>query len=118
MVVLAIAVLGVQLLAPAGFNLSNTLGDGMVLQRGNATLVWGFGDTVGETITTTFLGHVLSPPAQVDTAGVWRQALPQVAESEVPTTLSFKGSSGSTAQLKDVLIGDVFLCSGVRLSSS
>ena len=31
---LAIAALGAQLLAPAAFNLSNTLGDGMVLQRG------------------------------------------------------------------------------------
>jgi hypothetical protein len=45
---------------------------------------------------------------------VWRQALPEAAESTVPTTLSFKGSRGSTVQLRDVLIGDVFLCSGVR----
>ena len=36
------------------FNLSNTLGDGMVLQRTQAATVWGFGDP-GVTVTTTFL---------------------------------------------------------------
>ena len=119
MVALAVAALGARLLlAPAAFNLSNTLGDRMVLQRGNATVVWGFGDTVGEAVTTTFRGAALSPPARVDSHGVWRQALPEVAASAIPTTLAFKGSGGGTAQLKDVLIGDVFLCSGVRHCAS
>jgi hypothetical protein len=100
-------------LVPSAFNLSNTLGDGMVLQRGNATVVWGFGDS-GETVTTTFRGAALSPPATVDSAGIWRQTLPTIQASTTPTTLLFKGSGGGSAQLKDVLVGDVFLCSGVR----
>ena len=100
-------------LVPSAFNLSNTLGDGMVLQRGNATVVWGFGDS-GETVTTTFRGVALSPPATVDSAGIWRQTLPTIQASTTPTTLLFKGSGGGSAQLKDVLVGDVFLCSGVR----
>ena len=100
-------------LVPSAFNLSNTLGDGMVLQRGNATVVWGFGDS-GETVTTTFRGAALSPSATVDSAGIWRQTLPTIQASTTPTTLLFKGSGGGSAQLKDVLVGDVFLCSGVR----
>eukprot|EP01046_Picozoa_sp_COSAG06_P080202 COSAG06_NODE_27528_length_591_cov_1.158537_1_plen_164_part_01 len=103
-------------LVPSAFNLSNTLGDGMVLQRGNAAVVWGFGDS-GETVTTTFRGAALSPPATVDSAGIWRQTLPTIQASTTPTTLLFKGSGGGSTQLKDVLVGDVFLCSGVRAPS-
>ena len=112
------AVLLVHAVLPSAFNLSNTLGDGMVLQRHNGlgspnTVIWGFGEP-GETVTTTFQGVALLPPATVDSASIWRQALPILQANSTPTTLLFKGSGGGSAQLKDVLVGDVFLCSGVR----
>ena len=44
--------------------------------------------------------------------GVWRVKLPATAATKTPATISFKGSDGSTASLKDVLFGDVILCSG------
>ena len=91
------------------FNLSNTLGDGMVLQRTQAATVWGFGDP-GVTVTTTFLGSTLQTTVGQD--GVWRQALPPQKATATPTTLSFAGSDGGTAQLRDVLFGDVYLCGG------
>ena len=100
-----------MLLAPlcGAFNLSNTLGDGMVLQRTQAATVWGFGDP-GVTVTTTFLGATLQTTVGGD--GVWRQALPPQKATATPTTLSFAGSDGGTAELRDVLFGDVYLCGG------
>ena len=95
----------------SGFTLSNTLGDDMVLQRHpKAAVVWGFGDA-GVTVTTTFLGQAL-PPATVGADGVWRQVLPAQPATTTPTTISFSGTDGGRAELKDVLFGDVFLCSG------
>jgi sialate O-acetylesterase len=98
--------------ASAGhFNLSNTLGDTMVLQREpQQAVVWGFGDA-GVSVTTTFMGKQL-PAAKVDATGTWRVSLPATAASKVPTTITFAGSDGGSASLKDVLFGDVFLCSG------
>lgn len=98
--------------ASAGhFNLSNTLGDTMVLQREpQQAVVWGFGDA-GVSVTTTFMGKQL-PAAKVDATGTWRVSLPATAASKVPTTITFAGSDGGSVSLKDVLFGDVFLCSG------
>jgi hypothetical protein len=99
------------------FNLSNTLGDTMVLQREpQQAVVWGFGDA-GVSVTTTFMGKQL-PAAKVDATGTWRVSLPATAASKAPTTITFAGSDGSKASLKDVLFGDVFLCSGVRVPHS
>ena len=56
------------------FNLSNTLGDGMVLQRApQSAVVWGFG-TPGAKISLDFSGESLS--AVVDGNSTWRMTLP------------------------------------------
>ena len=72
LLVLIVAVVLMVEPARASFNLSNTLGDGMVLQRDSAsTVVWGFG-APGSKITT----HVASnPPVNtiVGADGIWRQ---------------------------------------------
>ena len=92
------------------FNLSNTLGDGMVLQREpQAAVVWGFGDA-GVNISTTFDGKDLG--AMVGTDGIWRISLPPTPASKEGTTLTFHGSEGTTITLNSVLFGDVYLCSG------
>ena len=87
-----------SLAASGAFQLSNTLGDGMVLQRApKAAVVFGLG-TPGETVTTTFKGAAL-PAAVVGADGVWRQALPPTVASKDATTISFAGSSGGSAVL-------------------
>lgn len=92
--------------AAATFNLSNTLGDGMVLQRGSA-LVWGFGQP-GSTITTTMVSKSLSSVVGADS--IWRQAL-AMSESKTPTDIMF--TDGHTnLTLAGVLFGDVYICSG------
>jgi len=97
--------------ARASFNLSNTLGDGMVLQRDSAsTVVWGFG-APGSKITT----HVASnPPVNtiVGADGIWRQALPSTPASTAPTDIAFSDGAGTNLTLRGVLFGDVYICSG------
>ena len=48
----------------------------------------------------------------MDAQGVWRVALPPQPATATPATIALSGSDGSTASLKDVLFGDVILCSG------
>ena len=109
---LALALLAAPASAPraSAFELSNTLGDHMVLQRDDATSqVWGFADP-GDVVTTTLAGHRLVSTTDKD--GVWRQRLPEHPASLVPETISFSSSSGASARLRDVLWGDVYLCGG------
>eukprot|EP01052_Picozoa_sp_SAG31_P000329 SAG31_NODE_10_length_40133_cov_27.863041_15_plen_644_part_00 len=95
-----------------GFNLSNTLGNGMVLQRApSAAVVWGFASP-GLSVTTTFHGKALLPPVQVGEDGIWRQVLPPTKANKTPTTIIFVASDGSVLSLKRVMFGDVFICSG------
>ena len=96
--------------AHATFNLSNTLGDGMVLQRApHSAVVWGFAEAPTSTITATFGSQKLT--AAVGSDGVWRMKLPPTPATTKPTTLVFTDGA-STVVLADVLFGDVFLCSG------
>lgn len=98
--------------AAGNLTLSNALGDEMVLQRAPGTsVVWGFG-TPGVAVSTTFLGAELTPPAIIDADGVWRQTLPPTAPLASATTIMFNASDGGSARLRDVLFGDVLLCSG------
>lgn len=90
--------------------LSATLGDHMVLQRApQQAIVWGH-TTPNATVTTTFDSKSLISTA--GTNGTWRQILPATKASKKPYTLTFKSSSGETANLKDVLFGDVYICGG------
>ena len=92
------------------FRVSNTLGDGMVLQRApSAAVVWGFG-TPGASVVTTFNGASLS--SKVGEDGIWRQTLSPTSATKTPRNISFKASDGGVAALHNVIFGDVFFCSG------
>jgi sialate O-acetylesterase len=91
---------------PTTLQLSNTLSDGMVLQRSPAAaMVWGFAPPAVH-VTTTFGTHTLN--AITDITGVWRQELPPTNATKVEQTLLFNSSAGSTTLR--VLYGEVFLC--------
>jgi sialate O-acetylesterase len=98
-------------LAARGFNLSNTLGDGMVLQRApQAAIVWGFG-AAGSSVAASLDGEPL-PAVFTGSDSIWRVQLPPMPARSEPSTISFVSSDGDHASLRDVLFGDVFLCSG------
>lgn len=102
--------------AEAKVKLPALISDGMVLQRGQPIKVWGTADA-GENVQITFSKK--STPATVtgtklknsystttDAEGKWSIALPPL-KAGGPYTLQV-----NDIELKDILVGDVWLCSG------
>ena len=81
---------------------------GMVLQRGKPIPVWGKADA-GESVTILFNKKQYTTTA--DAEGKWRIDLPKM-KAGGPFTLEVRGTNGEVREYKDVLIGDVWLCSG------
>ena len=81
---------------------------GMVLQRGKPIPVWGKADT-GETVTILFNKKQYTSTA--DSEGRWRIDLPKM-KAGGPFVLEVRGEKGEVREYTDVLVGDVWLCSG------
>ncbi len=82
--------------------------DHAVLQRDRAVEIWG---TAGasEQLTVTIAGQSVVTAA--DAKGNWRVRLPPM-KAGGPHQLSVTNKAGETQTLNDLLIGDVYLCSG------
>ena len=80
--------------------------DNMVLQRGEADAVWGW-TAPGQTVTVSLNGKTASAIAGTD--GKWTAKIGPF-KAGGPYTLTVKGTQTVTRQ--NVLIGDVWLCSG------
>ncbi len=80
--------------------------DDMVLQRDHADPVWGWA-APGQTVTVSLNGQTVSAVAGPD--GKWTAAIGPLAAGG-PYTLSVAGPQ--TVTLKNVMVGDVWLCSG------
>jgi sialate O-acetylesterase len=80
--------------------------DGMVLQRNMPIPVWGWAQP-GETVHVTFLGVNYSAVADADRK--WSVKL-KPAKAGGPFDMTISG--GSTITLHNILIGDVWFCSG------
>ena len=102
---IALSVAGVQT-AQAEIKLPNIFSDHMVLQQGQENNIWGKGDA-GETVTISISDKTVTTKA--DDKGDWKAKLPALGLGQ-PLTLKVSGSS--TVEIKDVLIGEVWICSG------
>ena len=94
----------------SSFSIHNVYGDHMVLQRGKPIRIAGTA-TPGLGITGFFLGHEATAVADAD--GEWIVEFPP-ANSGGPYTLSVECdcSAQSRIELHDILVGDVWFCSG------
>jgi len=81
--------------------------DHAVLQREAVVPIWGTARR-GEKITVTFRGQALATKADRD--GNWRVNLAPMPAQPYPADLVIDGSN--TVTLRDILVGDVWLCSG------
>jgi sialate O-acetylesterase len=81
--------------------------DHAVLQREKIVPVWGRADP-GEKVTVTFGAQKLD--ATADAAGRWSVKLSPMPASSTPADLVAKGRN--TITVRDVLVGEVWLCSG------
>ncbi len=91
----------------ADVRLPGVFGDHMVIQQKMKIKVWGWADE-GEAVTVT-LGDQ-SATTKADDAGKWQVQLPSMTATNQPLILTVKGNN--TIEIKDVLIGEVWLCSG------
>lgn len=82
--------------------------DHVVLQRGLKVPIWGW-TTPGATVTVRFAGQTKTAVAQAD--GKWMVHLNALRASAEPRTLEVSSSDQNVA-VPDVLVGDVWLCSG------
>jgi len=96
----AVSVGGADVTLPAMFS------DHMVVQRGVAPPVWGWADP-GEEVNVS-LGEQAKTVA-ADAAGTWSVEFPAM-EAGGPYTLKVQGKN--TIEVVDVLVGEVWLCSG------
>jgi sialate O-acetylesterase len=94
----------------AEVKLASPFTDHMVLQRGMKVPVWGTADS-GEKVSVEFAGQKQSVKADAD--GKWRINLDSMRASDKGRTLIVTGSATkATIKCEDVLVGEVWLCSG------
>jgi len=91
----------------AELKLPAIVGDHMVLQQKQTDLIWGW-DTPGTKVTVTFAGQDYSGTAGSD--GKWTVKLAPMPANSTPQTLAISGTS--RREIQDVLIGEVWMCSG------
>ena len=92
--------------AAAQVRLPRLVSDGMVLQRDADVAVWGWARP-GEVVAVSFLGK--NYRATTGPAGQWRVQLPRLQPGG-PFEMNIAASNQLT--IKNILVGDVWLCSG------
>ena len=109
---LALALLSMSAARAQGNNgtplLHTLFQDHAVLQRDQPLRIWGR-TLPGETVSITFAGK--RAHGRADEAGRWEVKLPAL-KAGGPHTLTASSSGGARQTVSDVLVGDVWLCSG------
>ena len=82
------------------------ISDGMILQRGKSAKIWGWAD-IDEKVTVKFNGKTYSDITSID--GKWEVKLTKL-KAGGPYSMEINGTNQIT--LKNILIGEVWVCSG------
>ncbi|WP_422317717.1 sialate O-acetylesterase [Prosthecobacter sp.] len=98
---------GLTLSTRAAITLPAIFKDHMVLQRDQPIPVWGWAEA-GQEVNVSFAGQTKITKADKD--GHWKVVLDPLPASKDPGILRVSGQS--TEVVKDVLVGEVWLCSG------
>ena len=86
--------------------LPRLVGDGMVLQRETPVNIWGWANP-GEKVKLSFNSQTFEPITAAD--GKWKVVLPA---QKAGGPFGMEISASNTIKLKNILFGDVWLCSG------
>lgn len=95
--------------ALAELQLSKSFSSHMVLQRQMPIRVWGWADA-GQTVAVTLAGQ--SASAKANDEGYWRVELPAMEADGKPQTMTVRGGDGSSIELTDILLGEVWIAAG------
>ena len=104
--ILCLAVLGPL---TAEVRLPAVIGDHMVVQQDKPVAVWGWAGP-GEMVTVRLAGGTAE--ARADKDGRWRMALEPLKADNKPLELTVRGEKGPELVVQDILVGEVWLCSG------
>ncbi len=105
---LAIGQLAFTAAARAELKLPAMFTDGAVLQQGMPVPVWGWADPDAE-VKVTFGGQ--SKSAKANAKGEWQVALEKLEANKTGSNLVVS-TRGASLSVKDVLVGEVWFCSG------
>ncbi len=90
------------------FKLPKLFGDGMILQQKTEVHLWGY-DLPGRKVMISFLG--IENIVTTDDNGIWETRLYNL-EPGGPFSMYINDSGGNVAVISDILVGDVWMCSG------
>ena len=94
---------------PQTLSLASPIGDHMVLQQGRATSIWGKAKPNSE-ITVSFAGAEKTTTA--NDKGDWQVKIGKQKTNKTPQTLTISSGSDEKIKVKDILVGEVWMCSG------
>lgn len=93
----------------AEVKLAKIFSNDMILQRDIPAAIWGTAD-VGEKIEVSFAGQ--NKETQADKTGSWLLKLDALKSSTEGRTLSARGADGKTVSVENILVGDIWICTG------
>lgn len=85
------------------------IGSHMVIQQNSPITLWGWAGA-GESVTVRFKEQTVTSDAGVQ--GFWRIRLEPVTADADPSSMTISGSRSPAVTLVDILVGEVWLCSG------
>jgi sialate O-acetylesterase len=105
----ALALVTLPAALAAQVRLPAVIGDHMVVQQDKPVAVWGWA-AKGEAVTVLFNGQEKRAVAGED--GKWRIAFDPVKAGGPGLEMTVRGAKGTALAVKDILVGEVWLCSG------
>ena len=108
---LSLAICLCSAVASAEVKLPDVIGSNMVLQQGAKLPIWGWAEK-DEKVTVSIAGQTVS--AKTGDDGRWLVTLGKLnaTPEDKPLVMTIKGSFGDSIALENVLVGEVWLCSG------
>ncbi len=110
LILVGAAHLGFATALAAQVRLPALIGDHMVIQQDKPVAVWGWAGK-NEPVTVVFNGQEKKAVA-ASADGRWRVVFDPLKASDKPLEMTIKGAKGPAIAVKDILVGEVWVCSG------
>jgi sialate O-acetylesterase len=104
-----ILVLAVPAAVAAAVKLPAVIGDHMVVQQDKPVTIWGWA-AKNEPVTVRFAGQERKATAGAD--GTWRVVFDPLKADSPPLELAVRGTKSPEIVVRDIVVGEVWLCSG------
>jgi hypothetical protein len=108
-IILFLLVICFQLFVHANITLPSLVGDHMILQQNTNVQLWGWASP-GEQITINLGWQQKDIETTADEEGNWKVVIQTPKTDQTPYNIILKGKN--TINIQDVLLGEVWLCSG------